>query len=320
MTWWDELLRARYLSDWKDAVRMVQTSGLPAYARVGNTITATATGAAPAIDGVTPALGDSMLITNGTSGTDNGIYTWTSLGGALGYWSLERRWDMASSSDVHTGMRVGVAEGTVWSGYVFRLSTTGPIVLNATSLSIGPEAKMPNFGLSPQVIANLGAGWVATADPIVNSLTSNGAIAAVVGNLSYLTLDGATTYTIPEQAAQTTDATPQSLVIVPALGGNFIEHLDVTVWVSGINAGGSRECVGMTLARRFRRADDDSIVARTTGTPPLGEDFDDIGIGAVGLAVGPGLATTVVLNYIGKAGTTIDWVFKSSVDVQRVAA
>jgi hypothetical protein len=56
------------------------TTALPSNSISGNVLTATANGALPSIDGVTPAVGDTVLVKNESTQANNGIYTVTTLG------------------------------------------------------------------------------------------------------------------------------------------------------------------------------------------------------------------------------------------------
>lgn len=125
--------------DRKSSVRFATTTALPAYARVGNVITASANGALPAIDGVVPVQGNSLLLTDdGTaSNIDNGIYEITQLGSGGTPFILTRRGDANADDLVNSGMRVAVEEGTQYqSGTEFVLVTPNPITLNVTPLDI----------------------------------------------------------------------------------------------------------------------------------------------------------------------------------------
>jgi len=202
MSWWNELLAVKYLADWKDAVIHATTGALPAYSRVGNVITADANGAAPTIDGVAPTLGGSLLLWHGASGVDNGIYTWTTLGSGSGKWSLTRRADADSDDDVSEGMCCRVARGTLHGGSVARLTTTGAISLNTTSLAFAVEkvAGLTDGTADGQVPTWSAGAWVpsdTTAEyrlHILGDSNTAGANETDVGNVAgwrtalYLTL------------------------------------------------------------------------------------------------------------------------------------
>jgi hypothetical protein len=124
--------------DYKDAVRYASTAVLPAYTRLGNTITANAFGALPAQDGVTPQPNDSFLYLNGTGATekDNGIYTVTQVGSGILPFILDRRGDFADSAQISPGMVVPTGpEGSQNGKKIFILVSPPPIVLNTTAIT-----------------------------------------------------------------------------------------------------------------------------------------------------------------------------------------
>ena len=125
--------------DRKSSVRFATTTALPAYMRSGNVIMANAPGALPAIDGVVPVQGNSLLLTDdGTLlNVDNGIYEITQLGSGALPFILTRRGDANADDLVNSGMRVAVEEGAQYqSGTEFVLVTPNPITLNITPLDI----------------------------------------------------------------------------------------------------------------------------------------------------------------------------------------
>lgn len=129
-------------SDHKRSVRFLADSTLiPAYTAFGNVITASANGAFPATDGVTPALGDSFLLRFHPSGlsADAGIYVITQLGDGGTPWVAERRDDCNADALVTSGMRTTVTEGTIYHGMEFRLDTVDPIVVNTTPLNFARQ-------------------------------------------------------------------------------------------------------------------------------------------------------------------------------------
>lgn len=122
--------------DRKSSVRFATTVALPTYTFNGpaNSITAAPAAAFPVQDGVTPAQGDSFLLTSDGSSSDvhNGIWVITQLSPFI----CHRRSDANADDLVDGGMRVAVEEGSVYpSGTEFVLTTPNPIVLNTTALT-----------------------------------------------------------------------------------------------------------------------------------------------------------------------------------------
>lgn len=149
-------------SDYKESVRAATAAALAAYARADNVITANANGALAAVDGVTLAVGDRILLKNGAAGADNGIYTVTSLGSAGTKWRMTRAADANTSALVTSGMLVPVEEGTANASTIWELSTANPINLNTTALSFVVNAGAINR--TDGTIADLGAQAAGTSN------------------------------------------------------------------------------------------------------------------------------------------------------------
>jgi len=141
----------------KPNVAYATTSPLtPAPATYSNGVLTAASNAALAvIDGVTPALGDRILVKNETSPANNGIYTITSLGSGSAPWQLTRAADMAAPSQV-ANARVLVQYGTIAadSGWV----TYGAV----TAFGAGQAINWTQYILSPQTNP-VATGWSITA-------------------------------------------------------------------------------------------------------------------------------------------------------------
>jgi len=127
--------------DWKASVRVASAAALPAYARVGNVITASAlTNINTAgVDGITDlVVGQRILLKNGASAIDNGLYEVTVVGSTgVTAFVLTRTSDADASAEVTSGMAVYVSEGTANGGEGWVLSTDDvpAIVLNTDPLT-----------------------------------------------------------------------------------------------------------------------------------------------------------------------------------------
>ena len=104
--------------DIKDSVRVATTA---------NITIATALNVGDAIDGVTLADGDRVLVKNQSTGSQNGIY----IAGS----SPVRSADANTSAEVTSGMFCFVEEGTVNGDNGFVLTTNDPITLDTTALT-----------------------------------------------------------------------------------------------------------------------------------------------------------------------------------------
>lgn len=178
--------------DWKSAARVVVTSALPAYTRLGNVITANANGALPSQDGVALALNDRLGLAIGTH-ADNGLWTVTDLGSAGTPFVLTRATDADSSAEVTAGMAFGVTEGTVSAGTFWILVTADPITLNTTPLTF---TKLTGIGAgsSPdQILKWNGSSWLAGALNLAAAAAVTGVLAVANGGTGLAAIGAANT-------------------------------------------------------------------------------------------------------------------------------
>ena len=120
--------------DVKGSVRVATAAALPAYSRSGNVITASANGALAAVDGVTLVLNDRLLLRNGATGSDNGLYFVSQVGNAGAPFTLTRTTDSDVSAEVTAGLFTFVSEGSTLADSGWVLTTDNPITLNTTAL------------------------------------------------------------------------------------------------------------------------------------------------------------------------------------------
>ena len=224
--------------DVKEAVKVATTGGLAGtYAAGGQTLTANSNGSI-SIDGTTLSAGDRVLVKNQSSGTQNGIYTVTTVGNGSNPFVLTRALDFNTSSEVGAGAFMFVESGTANTGKSFIQSVSGP-TLDTTSLNfsvfgdstIGSDS-IDNTKLSNMVQATIKgrATSTGTGDPvdlsadqvigIVNSASSQINLARVVST-GLAPLDAPTftgTVTIPSGASISGYATTSSLSSYAALG------------------------------------------------------------------------------------------------------
>ena len=136
--------------DFKDSVRAATAAALPTNTRSGNVLTASANGALPAIDGVTLAANDRVLVKNEGTGANNGPYSVTDVGSGSTPWTLTRTTDADSSAEVNPGLYTFVEEGTVEGNSAWTLTTDAPITLNTTALTFAV------FGRAGDIVAGMG--------------------------------------------------------------------------------------------------------------------------------------------------------------------
>lgn len=117
-------------------VRVATTASLGAsYDSGAKTLTNTGTLAALSIDGVTLSASDKVLVKNQSTGSQNGLYTVTTVGDGATAWVLTRSGDMDTSTEVEERDWFWVTEGTTNADNGYALSTPGTITLDTTSLT-----------------------------------------------------------------------------------------------------------------------------------------------------------------------------------------
>lgn len=123
--------------DYKDPARIVVTTPLQAYTRIGLILQANATGLIPNIDGIMLEVNDRLLVTTGatTSDAHNGVYEVTQLGSGVTTWILTRTSDATDDADVTSGLYIYIREGIVGGKSAWILTTPNPIVVNTTALT-----------------------------------------------------------------------------------------------------------------------------------------------------------------------------------------
>lgn len=115
-------------------VRMATHTTLAAYTRTANVIQANGNGVMADVDGVTPVVGDRILLKNGAAGADNGIYRVRDIGTAGTPFILDRAIDFDTLLDTQGGGLIPVLQGTVNAG-LWQHTTTGTVVINTTALT-----------------------------------------------------------------------------------------------------------------------------------------------------------------------------------------
>jgi hypothetical protein len=124
----------------KQPVKAATTTTLAANTYSGGVLTASGDGAIGAIDGVTLAVGDRLLVMHEASALKNGIYVVTALGDGSNPYVLTRPSDASEGSagadagfTVAFGMCVFVSSGTVNGKNTFFQSTANPITMGTTA-------------------------------------------------------------------------------------------------------------------------------------------------------------------------------------------
>ena len=109
--------------DYKQTSRAITTTNI------------TLSGGAPAtVDGVSLGLNDRVLVTGQSTGSENGIYSVTTVGaGSNGTWA--RSSDADAAGEIKAGSIIMVTEGTVNADTQWKLTTDDPITIGQTALT-----------------------------------------------------------------------------------------------------------------------------------------------------------------------------------------
>jgi len=159
-------LRSEQISD------IAYTQGL----RVITISNITLSGGAPSlVDGVTVSVGDRVLVTGQSTGSQNGIYQVQTVGsGSNGTWI--RSADTNATGELEAGTIVMVTEGTSYADTQWKLTTNNPIVIGTTALTFEQNSAFA-FG---NIFAN---GTAVLANSVGSTVTfTAGNNIAITGN------------------------------------------------------------------------------------------------------------------------------------------
>lgn len=243
--------------DIKDSVRAATTTNLSAnYSNgasgVGATLTGNAALAPFAVDGVTLAQGDRVLIKDQTASYQNGIYTVTDTGSYMSYWVLTRAVDTDSNTpvvEVGPGMFTFVEEGNIAADSGFVCTTNGAITIGSTAIT------WAQFSGAGQVVA--GAG-----------LTKTGNTVDVVGTTNRITVN-ADSIDIASTYVGQTSITTLGTITAGTWNGNIISG---TYGGTGVNNGANTITLGGNLvtsgafSTTFTTTATTNVTLPTTGT------------------------------------------------------
>lgn len=183
--------------------RAVTAAALAAYTIAGGVITITATGALAAVDGVTLAAGDKMLLTMGATARDNGLYIVTNAGGTGINAVLTRAPDWNTGSTIQTGTTVEVGpEGTALAGTTWKVCQASNPVVDTTDPKLYPRIQRGSGATGggttialTTLFALATTSTLLTQDNTGAAAMSVGAIVAGAGN-GTATITGTTGHTI----------------------------------------------------------------------------------------------------------------------------
>lgn len=229
---------------------------------VGATLTNAGAQAALAIDGVTLALNERVLVKDQASGFQNGLYTATTLGDGTHNWVLTRTTDYDEAAEIVEGTATIIEEGTTNSSHIFVMTHHGAITVGTTSIdftALTANATSANTLTTPRTIYGNNFDGSAALNQVIASAyggTGNG-FAKLSGPAST-----EKTFTLPNASATIlTDNTLVSIAqggtganaltnhgvvvagasalstVAPGSSGNVLKS-NGTDWISGAAAGG----------------------------------------------------------------------------------
>lgn len=252
---------------------------------VGATLTNAGAMAAFALDGVSPTVGQRVLIKDQASNFENGIYTVTTVGSGAANWVLTRATDYNTAGEIEPGDLVAVQSGTVNAGASY--------LQTATVATIGTDAITFSAFFTPSaylLVAN-NLSDVNNAGKSLGNLTKYTTTATAAGTTTLTATDtfyqfftGATTQTVVLPVTSTL-VTGRSFYIVNASSGA------VTVQSSGANTIQVMEANTVMLVT--------CILTSGTGTASWSFKYDAVTLGTnvpAALQVNVGTAGSFVVN------------------------
>lgn len=164
--------------------------------------TLTGTGAMPSIGGITPAVGNRVLVKDQTSQLQNGIYVVTQ---ATANWVMTRASDFDGSpvSEIQAGDAVYVQQGTL-AGTQWVQTTAGTITVGVTSIVFsqfgGPGTYTAGSGINiagtsisnTGVLSNIAGSGISVSSATGNVTIGNTGVLSVTGTANQITTSGST--------------------------------------------------------------------------------------------------------------------------------
>jgi len=217
--------------DVKEAVKVATIGGLAGtYATGGQTLTANSNGAI-SVDGVTLSAADRVLIKDQSDGTQNGVFTVTTVGDGSNPFVLTRALDFNTSAEIGAGAFMFVEQGTTNASKSFIQSVSGPSIdTDALVFSVFGDSTIAADSVDNTKLSNMAqatvkgrASGTSTGDPVdlsadqVISVINSGSAQinnARLGTTGFAPLASPTftgTVTIPSGASISGYATTSSL-------------------------------------------------------------------------------------------------------------
>ena len=251
--------------DVKEAVKVATTGGLAGtYATGGQTLTANSNGAIQ-VDGVALSATDRVLLRAQADGTQNGIYTVTTVGDGSNPFVLTRALDFNTSAEVGAGAFMFVEQGTANAGKSFIQSVSGPTLdTDALTFSVFGDSTIAAGSVDNSKLANTtqatvkgraaGSGTGSPGDLSPDQLVAiiNAATSALNAARLPSTADTNARVSVSNNgtsvgARRTINFIPGSNVTLTIADDSSNEEVDVTI-NSTASGGGGGVSLGLALA------------------------------------------------------------------------
>jgi hypothetical protein len=246
----------------KDAVVVATTANLAAtYSNVGQTLTMDSAGAV-SVDGIATTSGIRVLIKDQSTGSENGIYTVTTVGASGVAGVFTRAADFNTNAEIDAGSFTFVLSGSTNAGRQYVQTTPNPILdTTALTFSILADSSIPAGSISNAQLEDMNAltikGAVTsgtpqdlTADQVITVINSGGTSSINQARVTLTgTIDGNARVAVATGGTivgtrRTLNLIPGSNITLTASGDAGNERVDVTIDA----AGGAGVSLGLAVA------------------------------------------------------------------------
>lgn len=142
---------------------------------VGATLTNAGAQAALAIDGVTLAVADRVLVKNQSSTFQNGIYVVSNVGSGSTNWVMTRATDYDQASEIIQFGVIPVNQGTTNAGLLFQETGAGPFTIGTTPITFAAYTTQAigTPGAAGTILRSNGSDWIASTSTFADTYGVN---------------------------------------------------------------------------------------------------------------------------------------------------